>query len=114
MQKLIANLSAYPFVCIISSIVSFSFATLINYLLLGSLLKMHRSKSALKKLKKEYTFWQRFRFLHFEGNCRHAVKFCKGMLIYQKIGWHCFAIYLFASLLSSLVSSLLLSFPGLV
>ncbi|MBO5837173.1 MAG: hypothetical protein J6Q92_04695 [Oscillospiraceae bacterium] len=70
-----------------------------NYLLLDSLLKMHRSKSALKKLKKEYTFLQRLRFLHFEGNCRHAVKFCNGMIMYQKIGWLCLAVYLFVSLL---------------
>ena len=99
MQKLIENLSAQPFVCVIISVAVFFFTTLMNYLLLDSLLKMHRSKSALKKLKKEYTFLQRLRFLHFEDNCRHAVKFCKGMIIYQKIGWLCLAVYLFASLL---------------
>ena len=98
MQILIENLSAQPLVCVIISVAAFSCATLLNYLLLDSLLKMHRSKSALKKLKKEYTFLQRLRFLHFVGNCRHAVKFCNGMIIYQKIGWLCLAVYLFASL----------------
>ena len=99
MQMLIGNLSAQPLLCVIISVAVFFFATLMNYLLLDSLLKMHRSKSALKKLKKEYTFSQRLRFLHFKGNCRHAVKFCNGMIIYQKIGWLCLAVYLLASLL---------------
>ena len=99
MQILIENLSTQPLLCVIISVSVFFFATLMNYLLLDSLLKMHRSKSGLKKLKKEYTFLQRLRFLHFEGNCRHAVKFCNGMIMYQKIGWFCLAVYLFASLL---------------
>ena len=101
MQKLIENLSAHPFMCVIISVAAFSLATLVNYLLLDSLLKMHRSKSALKKLKKEYTFWQRLGFQHVKGNCRHAVKFCNNMILYQRIAWICFAIYLFAVLLSA-------------
>ena len=99
MQQLIENLSMQPIVCMILSVFFFLFASLMNYLLLDSLLKMHRSKSALKKIKKEYTFVQRLRFLHFKDNCRHAVKFCNGMIIYQKIGWLCLAVYLFMGLL---------------
>lgn len=99
MQTPIENLSAHPLMCVIMSMAVFFFATLTNHLLLDSLLKMHRSKSALRKLKKKYTFLQRLRFLHMKGNCRHAVKFCNGMIIYQKIGWLCLAVYLFASLL---------------
>lgn len=99
MQNLIEHLSAQPLACIIISVCIFFFVTFTNYLLLDSLLQMHRSKSALKKIKKEYTFLQRLGFLHFKGNCRHAVKFCNGMIGYQRSGWFCFAIYLFAVLL---------------
>ena len=99
MQQLIKNLSVRPLLCITLSILIFLFSFSLNYLLLDSLLKMHRSKSAVKKLKKEYTFLQRIRLLHFKENCRHAVKFCNGMIIYQKIGWGCLALYLIISLL---------------
>lgn len=99
MPQIIENLSKQPAVCIILSVLIFLFCFFTNYLLLDSLLKMHRSKSAVKKLKKEYTFLQRMRLLHFKENCRHAIKFCNGMIIYQKIGWACLAIYLFIALL---------------
>lgn len=99
MQQLIDNLSAQPIVCIILSVFILLFASLMNYLLLDSLLKMHRSKSAVKKLKKQYTFLQRICLLHFKENCCHAIKFCGGMIIYQRIGWLCLAIYLFMALL---------------
>lgn len=99
MPQIIENLSKQPVACIILSVLIFIFCFFTNYLLLDSLLKMHRSKSAVKKLKKEYTFLQRMRLLHFKENCRHAIKFCNGMIIYQKIGWVCLAIYLFMALL---------------
>lgn len=99
MQKIIENMSAQPATCVIASVLLFFFAALANYILMDGLLEMHRSKSALKKLKKQYTFFQKIRLLHFKGNCRHAVKFCNGMIIYQKIGWLCFAVYLLAGLL---------------
>ena len=99
MPQIIENLSKQPVACIILSVLIFIFCFFTNYLLLDSLLKMHRSKSAVKKLKKEYTFLQRMRLLHFKENCRHAIKFCNGMIIYQKIGWVCLAIYLFIALL---------------
>lgn len=99
MLQIVENLSKQPTVCIILSVIIFLFCFFTNYLLLDSLLKMHRSKSAVKKLKKEYTFLQRMRLLHFKENCRHAIKFCNGMIIYQKIGWVCLAIYLFMALL---------------
>ena len=99
MPQIIENLSKQPVACIILSVLIFIFCFIMNYLLLDSLLKMHRSKSAVKKLKKEYTFLQRMRLLHFKENCRHAIKFCNGLIIYQKIGWVCLAIYLFMAIL---------------
>lgn len=99
LQKIIENMSAQPATCVIASVLLFFFAALANYTLMDGLLEMHRSKSALKKLKKQYTFFQKIWLLHFKGNCRHAVKFCNGIIIYQKIGWLCFAVYLLAGLL---------------
>ncbi len=99
MQQLIANLSLHPMLCVTFTVLIFMFSFLTNYLLLDSLLKMHRSKSAIKKLKKEYTFLQKIRLFHFKENCLHAVKFCNGVIIYQKFALVCLAMYLFASLL---------------
>ena len=99
MLQIIDNLSKQPTLCIIFSVIIFLFSFFINYLLLDSLLKMHRSKSAVKKLKKEYTFLQRMQLIHFKENCRHAIKFCNRMIIYQKIAWGCLALYLIISLL---------------
>ncbi len=99
MLQIIDNLSKQPTVCIILSVIIFLFSFLTNYLLLDSLLKMHRSKSAVKKLKKEYTFLQRMQLIHFKENCRHAIKFNSKMIVYQKISWIFLALYLIISLL---------------
>lgn len=99
MPQIIDNLSKHPAMCVILSALIFLFSFLMNYLLLDSLLKMHRSKSAVKKLREKYTFLQRLCLLHFKENCRHAIKFCNGMILYQKIGWVCLAIYLVIALL---------------
>ena len=99
MQTIIENLSAQPLGGVIPTVFFFLLTAYGNYLLLDALLKMHRSKSALKKLKKNYTFFQRVWLMQFKGNCRHAVKFCSGMIIYQRIGWVLLAIYLLAALL---------------
>ena len=116
MQKLIENLSMQPIVCIVLSGFFFLFAYFMNYLLLDSLLKMHRSKSALKKLKKEYTFLQRMLLAHFKGNCRHAVKFCNSLVFFQKTGLVCFTIYLLVSFLFAfdLFSSAFISWLSIV
>ena len=53
-------MSAQPATCVIVSVLLFFFAALANYTLMGGLLEMHRSKSALKKLKKQYTQSNKF------------------------------------------------------
>ena len=99
MQRLIKSFSEQPAVCIFLLIFIFLISAIQNYMLLNSLLKMHRSKSALKKLKNEYTFSQKLWFQHFKGNCRHAVKFCNGLILFQKSAWICLGVYLAAALL---------------
>lgn len=99
MRQLIQKLAEHPGLGIVLSVVTFFISYFWNYLLLDSLLKMHRSKSAVKKLKKEFTCLQRLRLLHFKGNCRHAIRFCDFLIRYQKIGLYCCALYLGVSLL---------------
>lgn len=102
MQHIVENMSRYPGLIVFLTSVIFLFSFFTNYLLLDSLLKMHRSKSAVKKLKKEYTFLERLRLMHLKGNFRHAAGFCNGLVIYQKIGCVCFSAYLLAALLIGL------------
>lgn len=60
-------MSAQPATCVIASVLLFFFAALANYTLMDGLLEMHRSKSALKKLKKQYTFFQKNTASAFQG-----------------------------------------------
>lgn len=116
MPQIIENLAKQPVLCIFLTVIIFLFCYFSNYLLLDSLLKMHRSKSAVKKLKKEYTLLQRLRLLHFKENCRHAIKFCNRLITYQKIGWICLVVYLCISMLFAfeLLSAIILAWLSVV
>ncbi len=46
----------------------------------NGLLEMHRSKSALRKLRKEYSLWDRFLMLPPRNHCEHAPKFCRVLI----------------------------------
>lgn len=98
-MHIINNLSEAPAACIILSTILYLFSHLLVYLLLNALLKMHRSKSAVKKIKKEYTFIQRMQLLPYKTNCLHAVTFCKGLILFQQISNLFFALYLLLALL---------------
>lgn len=101
-MELIANLSKNLGACTLVSVVFFLFFSFENYLLLDSLLKMHRSKSAVKKLKKQYTFLQKAGLYLYETNCRHAVKFCKKIILFQRIGWFSLGLYLLGAILQAM------------
>ena len=93
-MSIIRNLAAEPLACVILTVLFFLFATLLNILILHSLLQMHRSKTAMKKLMKEYTFFQKLRLLPYEAHCLHAPLFCKFLIRLQWLGGGCFALYL--------------------
>ena len=97
MPQIIKNISEQPSACILLSVFMFLFSYLENHLLLVSLLKMHRSKTAVKKLNKKYTFSQKLRMSHFKENCLHAVNFCNGLILFQKTGWILLVMYLIIS-----------------
>ena len=97
---IIKNLSEHPALCVVVSLLLFFFSSMTCYLLLGGLLKMHRSKTAVKKLKNEFTLLQKLRLIPFETHCLHAVRFCKGLILFQKTGWILFAIFLLITLMN--------------
>ncbi len=46
----------------------------------NGLLEMHRSKTALQKLRKEYTLWDRLLMLPPWNRCERAPKFCRVLI----------------------------------
>ena len=98
-MNLIRNLSQTPGVCMALSICFFLFGSLLCYLMMDGLLRMHRSKTAVKKLKKEYSFLQRLWLQPHQIHCLHAVPFCKKLIALQRLGWICFGVYLAVCLL---------------
>ena len=93
-MNVIQNLAQTPGVCVTLSVCFFLFGSLLCYLMLDGLLRMHRSKTAVKKLKKEYSFWQRLWLRPHQDHCLHAVTFCKKLIALQRAGWICFGVYL--------------------
>lgn len=67
MQKIIENMSAQPATCVIASVLLFFFAALANYILMDGLLEMHRSKSALKKIKETIYIFSKNTASAFQG-----------------------------------------------
>ncbi len=96
--NVVSDLSECPGVCIGLSCVFFLMYLLTAFGLLDALLKMHRSKSAVKKIKKEYSFMQKLRLLPFEDHCLHAVRFCKGLIWFSRVRYIFFALYILIAL----------------
>lgn len=110
-MQIIDNLSQNPVICVIISVIIFLICSMMIYLLLDAFLKMHRSKSAVKKLKKGYTFRAQMWLRHAQDHCLHAVTFCKCLILFQRAGWLCFAGYLLIALANAigLASDLILA-----
>ena len=93
-MDVISNLIELPVVCVSFSVFLFLFGYLTINGLMDSLLKMHRSKSAVKKIKKAYKFKQKLWLIHYEANCIHAVKFCKCLIRFWRMRCVIFVCYL--------------------
>ena len=50
--------------------------------LTDTLFRVHRSKTACKKIMKEYTFWQKVVLIPQKKHCLHAKKFCNKIINY--------------------------------
>lgn len=70
--------------------------------ILSELLKMHKSKTAVKKIEKQYTFRQKLCLHHVAEHTEHAVKFTRFM-----IRMHHFSFW---TMLICLLSGLILSY----
>lgn len=81
MRQLVKTLTEAPGLVILLSAVFGLVVFICNRYLLGTLLKMHRSKTAVKKIEKQYTFTQKFLLHHVRDHCVHAKKFCRRMIL---------------------------------
>ena len=68
----------------------------------SGLFKMHRSRSAIKKINKAYSFGQKILLQHAWKDCLHAKKFCHRLIIAH----HCIFILLILELLLALFSNI--------
>ena len=98
-MQIIDNLAKQPALCIFLCMMLFFAVYVGNYMLLTALLKMHRSKSAVKKLNQQYKISQKLWFTHFYENCLHAVGFCKFFVWYSRVHVLYFGICLLSALL---------------
>ena len=80
MKGLICRLSAQPGLTSLLSVFFGLVIFIMNRCLLSALLKMHRSKTAVKKIEKEYSFTQKLLLHHVRDHCKHAPKFTKRMI----------------------------------
>ncbi len=99
-MHIISNLAEHAGVCFGLSVILFLFGYAMIYGLLDSLMKMHRSKSAVKKIKKEYNLKHKIWLIPFEINCIHATKFCKGLVLLWRARCFAFVLYLILGLLA--------------
>lgn len=76
MQELVHNFAERPGVIITFSVFLGFLVWISIRNMLDALLKMHRSKTAVKKIEKQYSFKQRFLLRHVRDHCLHAKKFC--------------------------------------
>lgn len=98
-MHIIYNLAEEPLLCFLLSLFFFLADYFLLYMLLGALLKMHRSKSAVKKLLKAYTFRQKLWLIPFERDCLHAVGFCRFLVWFARIRVLLFGVYLLPAIL---------------
>ena len=80
MNELICRLSVQPGLTILLSAFFGLVIFIMNRYLLSALLKMHRSKTAVKKIEKQYSFAPKFLLYHVRDHCKHAPKFTKRMI----------------------------------
>ncbi len=84
-MKIIQNIAAIPNGCLALGMILALFSLGAARSLLGALLEMHRSKNAVKKLKAQYTLWQRLCLWPVVEQSRHALRFCRRLAVVHHI-----------------------------
>ena len=76
LDELIDQPGATTFLALIFWLISF----FILRFILGGLMQMHKSKTAVKKIKNQYTFRQKLALRHVAEHTEHAMKFTRFMI----------------------------------
>lgn len=74
--------------------------------LIGGLLEMHKSNSTMKKLRKQYGFWQKLFLIMAWRENEHATSFCKGLIVFHHVRLGIFLISLLLTGLASILPEL--------
>ncbi len=99
--ELVQDLANAPLSCALLAFL-FGVAALVAIRnLLGGLNEMHRSKSALKKINKQYAFWKKLALLNVWDNCLHAKKFSRVLVCL----YHVRCAFILVSILLAVISS---------
>lgn len=101
--KTVGILSESAAICLFFAAV-FTLPSIISVrFIISGLVEMHRSRTAQKKLHKEYSFGERIVLKPAWQKCLHAQKFCRFLIVYH----HSIAILFLIELLLALLSSFL-------
>ena len=82
-SQFVGVFSQSAFVCVFLSFVTALASAILIRFLVGALLQMHRSRTNMKKLKKNYVFWQKLLLQPAWKECLHAKIFCRVMIVYH-------------------------------
>lgn len=105
--RIVHNISKSPGGCAFIMSFVFLMAMICIRSIVSGLFEMHRSKTAVKKVLREYTFWQKIILLHAWRECLHAKRFCRGLIIW----YHSVTALYLTGLLLVLLRSI---WPGLM
>ncbi len=76
------SMSDSPALCILLLIFFFFVFYLFIGVLVDRLFHLHRSRTACKKIMKDYKFWQKALLIPHKNHCLHAKNFCRKMVNY--------------------------------
>lgn len=106
-NRFMDTLSQSPAFCLrLTGITAILSMILIRFIVSG-LFEMHRSNSALKKIRKQYCFWQKLLMIHAWQLCLHAKRFCRRLIIFHYIVPGLFAVEVLLVICSSRFPSLM-------
>lgn len=98
---LLDNMIAQPGSALVLALIFWLVSFIELRFMLSELLRMHKSKTAVKKIGKQYTFWQKLTLRHIAEHTEHAVGFTRFMILVHHLS--CCAMIL--CLLSRLILS---------
>lgn len=99
-MEIIRRLSESPGLCMLVSMVLGVWGILGIRGMLTDLLKMHRTKAAMKKIYQTYSLADRMRLRHIADNCLHAKGFCHALIAID----NAYCVFLIISLLAGIMS----------